>query len=144
MACSSKIKQGEQGRCLTEKIKYPSYKTCGIRNPVYKSNDFYFSRTFKRPLNRCLVEIYWTDYLYKSVSTNPNESLRAYYNSIVLYMKAMMIHLKEQYGLRYGNLSEECSAVLLIKRCLANIFSEEETSKLIMLLKLKTSCDCLD
>ena len=146
MACSksSLLNKGIPGKCANSKLNYPKYKTCGIRNPGMKFDGFFYSKTLHRALNPCLLEIYWTDYLNKGISTNPNESLRPFYNSIVLYMKAMIIHLEHQFGLQYGNLSSKCSAVLLVKRCLSNLFSQEEVSKLTMLLKLQDSCDCLD
>jgi hypothetical protein len=59
-------------------------------------------------------------------------------------MKAMMIHLEHQYGLQYSNLSNKCSAALLVKRCLSNLVSQEEVSKLMMLLEISENCDCLD
>ena len=146
MGCSkaSRFDKGIPGKCANKKLDYPKYKTCGMRNPGMKSNGFFYSRTLRRVLNPCLLEIYWTDYLYKSISTNPNETVRPFYNSIVLYMKAMIIHLEHQYGLRYSNLSEKCSAVLLLKRCLSNLFAQDEVAKLIFLLELRDSCDCLD
>jgi hypothetical protein len=146
MACSkaSLSFKGIPGKCANTKLNYPKYKTCGLRNPGIKDNGFFYSRTLHRVLNPCLLEIYWTDYLYKSVSTNPNEGTRAFYNSIVLYIKAMIIHLENEFGLQYSNLSSKCSAVLLVKRCLSNLFSQEEVSKIIMLLELRDSCDCLD
>lgn len=146
MACSkaSLFNKGIPGKCANGKLDYPKYKTCGLRNPGIKNNGFFYSRTLRRVLNPCLLEIYWTDYLYKSVSTNPNEGTRAFYNSIVLYMKAMIIHLESQYGLQYSNLSGKCSAILLLKRCLSNLFAQDEVQKLILLLELRESCDCLD
>lgn len=146
MACSkaSLLNKGIPGKCANSKLAYPAYKTCGMRNPGMKSDGFFYSKTLHRALNPCLLEIYWTDYLNKGISTNPNESLRPFYNSIVLYMKAMIIHLEHQFGLRYSNLSSKCSAVLLVKRCLGNLVSQEEVQKLIMLLELSGACDCLD
>jgi hypothetical protein len=97
-----------------------------------------------RALNCQLVENYWTTFLLQGVSANTNENLRSYYDNIVSYMRAIYLHLVTKYELTYSNLSVECSVVLVIKRCLRNIFDEAEVSKLILLLKLTNSCECLE
>jgi hypothetical protein len=122
----------------------PKYKTCGIKNPSYKDANFYFANRFGRALNCKLVEDYWTTFLLQGVSANTNENLRSYYDNIVSYMRAMYLHLHDKYELTYSNLSVECSVILVIKRCLRNIFDEAEVSKLILLLKLTNSCECLE
>jgi len=146
MAClkNKKPLRGADDGCLNLSFKVPDYKTCGVENPSYKDYDWYFANTFGRALNRKLVENYWTTFLLQGVSANTNENLRWYYDNIVSYMRAMYLHLKNKYQLTYSNLSVECSVVLVIKRCLRNIFSEQEVSKLILLLKLTNSCDCLE
>ena len=130
--------------CKNPIFPLPKYKTCGIRNPSYKDFNVYFANRMGRALNRKLVEDYWTTFLLQGVSANTNENLRSYYDNIVSYMRAMYLHLHDEYELTYSNLSVECSVVLVIKRCLRNIFSESEVSKLILLLKLTNSCECLE
>ncbi len=147
MACSANktttFKQSP-GKCLNLNFKTPEYKTCGNKNPSYKNYDYYYSNKYKRSLNRKLVEDYWTGILLQGVAANPYENLSSYYNNIVTYMKVMYNHFKNDYVIMYSNYSVECSSLLIIKRCLRNIFSEEEISRLILLLKLKNSCDCLE
>jgi hypothetical protein len=129
--------------CKNPIFPIPTYKTRGIKNPSYKNANFYFANRMGRALNCKLVENYWTTFLLQGVSANTNENLRSYYDNIVSYMRAMYLHLHDKYELTYSNLSVECSVVLVIKRCLRNIFSESEVSKLILLLKLTNSCECL-
>lgn len=125
-----------------EKLNYPAYKTCGNSNPYYKNSNFYYSHSLRRNLNRCIVEDYWSDYLSESISINPNESLTNYYNTIVVYIKSMYITLTQQERITYSNLSIECSAILLIKRILVRLLGEEESLRIIALLKLDINCDC--
>lgn len=132
-----------RGTCFArEKLNYPKYKTCGNSNPYYKNSNFYYSHQLGRNLNRCIVEDYWSDYLSPAISINPNESLTNYYNSIVVYIKSMYIQLTRQERITYSNLSKECSAILLIKRVLTRLLSEEESLRIIALLKLNINCDC--
>lgn len=135
--------RGQRPNCLNLSFPTPTYKTNGIKNPSYKDANFYFANRMGRALNCKLVENYWTGFLLQGVSANTNENLRSYYNNIVSYMRAMYLHLVTKYELTYSNLSVECSVVLVIKRCLRNIFSEAEVSKLILLLNLTNSCECL-
>lgn len=146
MACSRNKKSGPVGEWKFTNTCFatPAYKTCGLRNPSYKDYNYYFANTHGRALNRKLVEDYWTTFLLRGVSANTDENLRSYYNNIVSYMRAMYLHLKNKYELTYSNLSVECSVVLVIKRCLRNIFAESEVSRLILLLKLTNSCECLE
>lgn len=132
-----------RGVCLArEKLDYPAYKTCGLNNPYYKNSNFYYSAALNRNLNSCVVEDYWTKYLSQAISFNPRESLRGYYNVIVLYIKSVYIYLTLQDKLYYSNLSRECSAILLIKRALTNLVGEEEALRIVTLLKLNINCDC--
>jgi hypothetical protein len=135
--------RGERPNCLNLSFPTPKYKTRGIKNPSYKDYNFYFANRMGRALNCKLVENYWTTFLLQGVSANTNENLRSYYDNIVSYMRAMYLHLVTKYELTYSNLSVECSVILVIKRCLKNIFAEAEVSKLILLLKLTNSCECL-
>lgn len=146
MACSKNKKSGPVGdwKFTNTCFATPTYKTCGVRNPSYKDYNYYFANAHGRALNRKLVEDYWTTFLLRGVSANTDENLRSYYNNIVSYMRAMYLHLKNNYELTYSNLSVECSVVLVIKRCLRNIFAESEVSRLILLLKLTNSCECLE
>lgn len=135
--------QAFRGSCLTgEKLAYIRYKTCGNSNPYYKNSNFYYSHSLRRNLNRCIVEDYWSDYLSESISINPNESLTNYYNTIVVYIKSMYITLTRQERITYSNLSIQCSVILLIKRVLVRLLGEEESLRIIALLKLDINCDC--
>jgi len=121
---------------------YPSHVTCGMTNPYYDNRDFYYSHLSKRNINKCQMEDYWSEWLEQSISANPYENLVDYYNAIVTYIQALYQRLVYLEKIQYGNLSTECSAIILIKRCLAKLFTEDEASKIIHLLKIQDSCEC--
>jgi len=127
-----------------QKCNYPKYKTCGMSNPYYKATDFYYSIALGRNIHRCQLEDYYTKFLYEGVSKNPNQDPMTFYKNIVYYVKGMYNQLMFNLKIEYSNLDRECSAILLIKRCLARIFSEEEVSRISTLLRLEQSCDCME
>lgn len=123
-------------------LNYPTFKTCGVKNPYYKCFDFYLLQGIGRYVNRCQLEDYFADFIDKGISIDPNVNLLGYYNSIVSFIRSAYNKLVFELKIKYSNLSTECSAILLIKRVLSKILCQEEACRVIALLKLEQSCDC--
>lgn len=121
---------------------FPSVKSCGNANPYYIYQDFYFSEGLGRNINRCQLEDHWTLYLKRNIDLNPNKKIVEYYRNIVAYIRPLYMRFVHQDKLRYSKLSKECSAILLIKRVLSNIFPQEEVARIIALFGIETACDC--
>lgn len=121
---------------------FPSVKTCGLTNPYYKYIDFYYSTKLKRNINRCQLEDYWTEWLRRNIDLKPTKKVVGYYRKIIAYVKPMYVKFTQEQELHYSDLSVQCTAILLIKRCLSNIFMEDEASKIIELLGIESVCDC--
>lgn len=121
---------------------YPKVKTCGVRNPYYKYLDYYYSEKLGRNINRCQIEEYFTGWLLRNININPQENIVTYYRTVVAYVRPLYFLLVDDYGMHYSNLSKDCTALLIIKRCLSKIFSEAEAARILYLLGIDFVCQC--
>lgn len=126
----------------------------GIRNPYYKCLDFYVmtkppqdklrkgTSKVQEIIHRCNLEPYYKDFILQGLNRNsaPNIDIRQYYGALINMLQATYIDIVNK-GIKYSNLNQRDSAILIIKRVLQSIdgFCESEIAKISMMFDLQLS-----
>ena len=115
-----------------------------VNNPYYKCFDYYLLQKIGRYVNRCQLEDYFSDFIDKGISINPNISQRTFDTALLMFVNSAYNKLVNELVIKYSNLSTECSATILIKRVLAKILCEGEAARIIKMYKIDKTCPMLE